>query len=197
MLQETKRQKKVKLSASLFSGMARLTRSKSTSYGVVVMDYNHTQKAPLHLIFYPIILLLLVMAWTGRDHPPVLLCTLAVAVTLLLVSLMFKQLTVCDEGKCLAIRYGILPVFRKLIPYSEITSVERGRSSILDGWGIHWVPGRGFTYNLWGFDCAVLKVQGRVVRVGSDDAEKLVAFLRERVGAEEAETEAAASSEGT
>ena len=160
------------------------------------MDYNHTQQAPLHLIFYAIIVALLVLAWVGREQRPVVLCTLAVAATLLLVSLMFKQLTVRDEGKCLAIRYGILPVFRKLISNSDITSVERGRSSILDGWGIHWVPGRGFTYNLWGFDCAVLKVQDRVVRVGSDDVENLVAFLRERLAAIEAETEAADSNQG-
>ncbi len=159
------------------------------------MDYNHTQKAPLHLIFYPIVVALLVLAWVGRDQQPVVLTTLGVAATLVLVALMFKQLAVRDEGEQLAIRYGPFPVFRKLIPYSSITSVEQGRSSILDGWGIHWIPGRGFTYNLWGFDCAILMVEGRIHRVGSDDAENLVAFLRERVGIprteDEAETETA------
>lgn len=159
------------------------------------MDYNHTQKAPLHFIFYPIVVVLLVLAWVGRDQQPVVLTTLGVAATLILVALMFKQLTVRDEGERLAIRYGPLPVFRKLIPYSSIASVEQGRSSVLDGWGIHWIPGRGFTYNLWGFDCAILTVEGRTYRIGSDDAENLVAFLREKTGIppaeEEAETETA------
>lgn len=161
------------------------------------MNYDHTQKAPLHFIFYPIVVALLVLAWVGRDQPPVVLCTLGVAGTLVLVSLMFKQLTVRDERDWLAIRYGPLPVFRKLIPYSKIESVERGRSAIVDGWGIHWIPGRGFTYNLWGRDCAILLVEGRVFRVGSDDVENLVAFLREKVGAEEPETEAGSSDDGT
>ncbi len=161
------------------------------------MSYDHTQKAPLHLIFYPIIVALLVLAWVGRDESGVVLSTLGVAGTLVMVALMFKQLTVRDEGECLAIRYGPLPVFRKLIPYSKMESVEQGRSAIVDGWGIHWIPGRGFTYNLWGRDCAILMVEGRVFRIGSDDAEDLVAFLRGKVVAEESETEAGPSNDGT
>jgi len=161
------------------------------------MSYDHTQKAPLHLIFYPIIVALLVLAWVGRDESGVVLSTLGVAGTLVMVALMFKQLTVRDEGECLAIRYGPLPVFRKLIPYSKMESVEQGRSAIVDGWGIHWIPGRGFTYNLWGRDCAILMVEGRVFRIGSDDAEDLEAFLRGKVVAEESETEAGPSNDGT
>jgi len=165
------------------------------------MSYDHTQKAPLHLIFYPIVVVLLVLAWIGRDQQPVVLCTLGVALTLVLVALMFKQLTVRDEGECLAIRYGPLPVFRKLIPYSDMSSVEPGRSAMIDGWGIHWIPGRGFTYNLWGFDCAILMVKGRIIRVGSDDAENLVTFLREKVSTpstvDEAGSEVGATDDGT
>jgi hypothetical protein len=163
------------------------------------MSYDHTQKAPLHLILYPIIVVSLVLAWIGRDQAAIVLSTLGVAVTLVLVALMFKQLTVRDEGHRLAIRYGPLPVFRKLIPYSDISSVEPGRSSVVDGWGIHWIPGRGFTYNLWGFSCAILTVKGRIVRVGSDDVENLVAFLREKVGSpptDEAACPEAGDSEG-
>jgi len=136
----------------------------------------------LHYIFYPVIVALMVLAWAGRDRPAIVLITLGVAATLILVAMMFQRLTVRDEGERLALRFGPLPVFRKLIRYSDITSVEAGRSSVIDGWGIHWIPGRGFTYNLWGLDCAKLTVQGRIVRVGSDDVENLVAFLREKTG---------------
>ena len=58
---------------------------------------------------------------------------------------------------------------------------NRGRSSWIDGWGIHWIPGRGYTYNLWGFSCAKLDVRGRTVRIGSDDADKLVEFLKSKL----------------
>ena len=94
---------------------------------------------------------------------------------------MFASMTVQDEGEFLAIRYGPLPVFHRRIRYADITSVEPGRSSIIDGWGIHWVPGRGWTYNLWGFQCAMLAVRGGIVRIGSDDVDNLVGFLHGKI----------------
>jgi hypothetical protein len=65
-----------------------------------------------------------------------------------------------------------------------MTDVERARSSIVDGWGIHVVPFRGTTYNLWGFDCVKLTVGRRTIRVGSDDAARLADFLTRRLAAE-------------
>jgi hypothetical protein len=38
------------------------------------------------------------------------------------------------------------------------------------------------TYNLWGFDCVKLTLGQKIVRVGTDDAENLAKFLRERTG---------------
>ena len=51
--------------------------------------------------------------------------------------------------------YGPLPVFSESIRYSDITLVEYDRSGVIDGWGIHWVPGRRTTRNLWGFGWAI------------------------------------------
>ena len=53
---------------------------------------------------------------------------------------------------------------------------------LLEGWGIHWTPGRGWTYNIWGYDCVKLSLDRGTIRVGSDDVENLVSFLRERIG---------------
>lgn len=94
---------------------------------------------------------------------------------------MFGSLTIRDEGEWLALRYGPLPVLRKRIRYADITSVEAGRTSIIDGWGIHYIPGRGWTYNLWGFGCARLTLGRKVIRIGSDDVDNLVRFLRGKV----------------
>ena len=106
---------------------------------------------------------------------------IAVALMLILFGMAFAQLTVQDEGEFLAIRYGPLPLFHRRIPYADIRSVEPGRSSFIDGWGIHWFPGRGWTYNLWGLDCAELSVAGRTVRIGSDDVDNLVRFLQSKI----------------
>ena len=143
--------------------------------------YEHTQTAPLHWLLYPPGVLLLTAAWLNRTQVVLALTLFAVAVLLLALSFAFQRLTVRDEGSWLAIRYGPLPVFRTCISYADITSVESGRSSWIDGWGIHWIPGRGYTYNLWGFACVKLVVRGRVVRIGTDDVDKLVEFLKTKL----------------
>jgi len=145
--------------------------------------YEHTQKAPLHWLLVPPALFLLWAAWLNRGQTPVVLFMLGVAGLLGTLAFCFQRLTIRDEGQWLAIRYGPLPVFRKRIPYADLTAVERDRTSWIDGWGIHWIPGRGCTYNLWGFACATLRVQGRIVRVGSDDADALVEFLKSKLPA--------------
>ncbi len=37
-------------------------------------------------------------------------------------------------------------------------AVSAARSNWLDGWGIHYFPGRGIIYNLWGFDCVRVQI---------------------------------------
>ena len=145
------------------------------------MTYCHTQHAPLAKLLFALAVALGIAAWYSRDQVPVMLTQLGIAATFVVVASMFAWLKVSDEGDNLAIRYGPLPVFRKRIPYSSIRSVEASRSSIIDGWGIHWVPGRGWTYNLWGFNCAKLTVDGHVLRVGSDDVNNLVDFLQSKI----------------
>jgi hypothetical protein len=145
------------------------------------VDYQHTQKAPLRWFLQIPIVALLAFAWGCRSEPVLVLILVSVAVLLFLVSLCFGYLTVQDEGESLAIRYGPLPLFRTRVAYATVSSAERSRSSIIDGWGIHWLPGRGFTYNLWGFDCVRLVAQGKTIRVGSDDVENLVDFLNSRI----------------
>lgn len=145
--------------------------------------YEHTQKAPLHWLLYPPCFLLLAAAWLNREQVPVALLMSAAAALSGLLALSFQQLTVRDEGAWLAIRYGPLPLFRKRIPYADISAVAPGRTAWIDGWGIHWIPGRGYTYNLWGFSCVKLTVRGRSVQVGSDEADKLVEFLKSKLPA--------------
>lgn len=145
------------------------------------MQYNHTQNGYWHWVLYAVILAEAPWAWVAREDSLAVGVMAAVAVVLALAALTFQWMTVRDEGEALAIRFGPLPLFRKRIPYTEITAVEPARTSILDGWGIHYIPGRGWTYNVWGFDCARLNLGNRIVRIGSDDVENLVRFLRERI----------------
>ena len=146
------------------------------------MQYNHTQTGGLQLILYVTAGIFAAGAWFTRDVDPVMwIILLSTAAAVLLLVFAFYHLRVCDEGDCLAIRYGPLPLFRKRIPYARITAVEPDRSTFLDGWGIHYVPLRGWTYNLWGFDCVKLTLGRKVIRVGTDDVENLIEFLGTRI----------------
>ena len=91
-------------------------------------------------------------------------------------------MTIRDEGEWLALRFGPLPLLRKTIRYADITGVEIGRTRIIDGWGIHFMPGRGWTYTVWGFSCVKLTLGRKFIRVGTDDAQGLARFLAEKTG---------------
>jgi hypothetical protein len=145
------------------------------------MQYHHTQRGPIYLALLAIAVLLGVNAWLFREQwlPLVLLSGGAVCFGFLALS--FRQLTVEDHGEDLAIRFGPLPVFRTQIPYASITAVEAGLSSLIDGLGIHYMPGRGWTYNLWGADCVVAHLGDRLIRIGTDDVNDLLVFLRGKI----------------
>ena len=145
------------------------------------MDYEHTQRAPLHYILIGIAALLAGIAAAASDEPLVVAIVASVAGVFFVLALSFRSLEVFDDGQRLRVRFGPLPLFSTSINYAEITGVEAGQSSLIDGWGIHYVPGRGWLYNLWGFRCVVVHMGNKVVRVGTDDVDRLVAFLNSRI----------------
>ena len=64
-----------------------------------------------------------------------------------------RGLTVTDPGDHLRISFGPLPLLGSRIRYPGITRTEPTRSCLIVGWGIHWIPFRGWTFNLWGCEC--------------------------------------------
>jgi len=146
------------------------------------MEYSHTQRGFLSLILLLSAGGVLAMLLVPDLDRIAVTVVLVVAVVLDLCAISFHSMTVQDGGHELVIRFGPVPLFSKRIEYAKIKSVEPGRTNFLDGWGIHYMPGRGWTYNLWGFDCVKLDVDGRTVRVGTDDVDGLVAFLKRKIG---------------
>ncbi len=145
------------------------------------MSYSHTQRSPLDtLLFIGAFAMMSLAFWLHDEAPAFYACVLASAGMLFGAGTM-GRLTVEDDGDALLIRFGPLPIFRKRIGYARITAARSSRSSIIDGWGIHWVPGRGWTYNLWGFDCVELTVDGKTLRIGTDDPEGLATFLNTKI----------------
>jgi hypothetical protein len=144
--------------------------------------YEHAQRGGWHRILFVMAGMMLIGAGLAHEELAAVVLLLAITTIFLLVALLFSSLTIRDEGEWLALRYGPLPIIRKRFRYADITTVESGRTSIIDGWGIHYIPGRGWTCNLWGFGSVKLSFGRKVIRVGSDDVENLVEFLRGKVG---------------
>lgn len=145
------------------------------------MRYEHTQKGPIHWILFAVAAGFLATGVFVPERDITIVMGIG-ATILILAGLCFARLTIRDEGEALAIRYGPLPVFHRRLQYCKMGSVERARSDVLDGGGIHYIPGRGWIYNLWGFDCVRIRFDGAYVRVGSDDVDGLLDFLERRIG---------------
>ena len=145
------------------------------------MPYQHTQYAPLHYIIAIVAAILLAIAWLAQVPEVVAYLLYGIAAFSIFLAFSFRSLSVSDKVDRLQISFGPLPIFSKSIPYTQITGVEPGKSNFIDGWGIHYVPGRGWTYNLWGYDCAVLRLNKKTIRIGTDDVENLVDFLNQKI----------------
>lgn len=149
------------------------------------MEYSHTQRGRLHVLGYALGVAFVWTAAVQRTDPWAFVILLLCALLVLSMTRTFAEMTVRDEGTRLAVRYGPTPLFRKLVPYDRIESVELGESRFIDGLGIHFVPWRGWTYNLWGFPCVILHLRNSKypLRIGTDDGETLLRFLESRLAA--------------
>ena len=147
----------------------------------VTPRYSHTQKAPLCLILYGSAVACIALGWILGDRAGIFIAG-GVSLVLILLAPAFHHLTVEDGGDDLKIHFGPLPMLRRTIRYADIKKVEVGRTTILDGWGIHYSLRGGWGWNLWGRDCVVVHFKnGSVLRIGTDDAENLVAFLEAKI----------------
>lgn len=147
--------------------------------------YRHTQEGWFHWLVGVLGAGEVLAGALAPAPAPVRLLVIGIGLLLLALAAAFARLTVEERGGSLVLSFGPLPLFHRSIPYREIRSFRAARSWLVDGWGIHWVPWRGWTWNLWGRDCVEIEtVRGGRVRVGTDDPEGLVAHLSARTGSE-------------
>ena len=106
---------------------------------------------------------------------------LAVALILVIFGWLFSSLTI--EVTDTSLRWWFGPGFwRKQVPLAEIAAAQPARTTVLEGWGIHFTK-RGWLYNVSGFSAVAIQLKtGKRFLLGTDDSERLVAVLRERRG---------------
>ena len=148
-------------------------------------QYDHIQRGKLHYILHitalaiAAICLITIPAAAGQIR-----VYIAIGTTAMLEFLAFSCITlhVYDDENCLQLKYGPLPLMKKHIAYADIVATRPSRSKFIDGWGIHYIPGRGWTYNLWGFNCVELTmIDNKIIRVGTDQPAQLDAFLQDKI----------------
>jgi hypothetical protein len=126
----------------------------------------------------------LALGWFVQDAPPIRWLFPPIGLLMFVLAASIHHLTVIDQSEVLAIRFGPMQLFRRTVSYADIEKVEVGRTLILDGWGIHYSIRGGWVWNLWGRTCVVVHFKkGGTLRIGTDDAENLVEFLRRKVQA--------------
>jgi hypothetical protein len=144
-------------------------------------QYEHTQAGWLRWLMYGLVAVLSGVLYFNPSDPVLQILMPSMAAVFLLLSFTFGDLTVRDECEELVIEFGPLHLIRKRVPYAEILRVSTGRTTFLNGWGIHYTSG-GWLWNLSGFDCVQLDLKGnRKLRIGTDEPAKLLDFLRSRV----------------
>lgn len=143
--------------------------------------YEHTQHGWIHWILVVMSVGLISGASFGAIESPIDTILLVMGLIFLAFAGCFATLTIRDEGDQLIAQFGPLPLIKKRIQIADITQVDVGRSSFLDGWGIHYVPTRGWIYNIAGFDCVSIQMKGSTFRLGTDDPKDLTAYLQARI----------------
>ena len=123
----------------------------------------------------------LVLGWVLKNEQPFPWLFPPIGLVMFLLAGSFHYLEVEDQADRLFITFGPIPLFRRSIRYDDIISAEIGRTTFLDGWGIHWSLRGGWVWNLWGRDCVVLQIRKGIMRIGTDDAVNLAKFLESRM----------------
>jgi hypothetical protein len=143
--------------------------------------YTHRQTSPIRFPLIAVIVVSLLAGWSWRWEFWAWFSMFCLAGVSGLVLFSMTTLTIQADEEALLVRFGPVPLFRTRIAYADIRGFRANRSRVIDGWGIHFIPGRGWTWSLWGFDCVDIELNRGTIRVGTDDALNLAAFLHSRV----------------
>ena len=136
------------------------------------MEYRHTQIGVVIVaaLVVAIVLVLTPFLSTGTFHP-ILIVTLTILVAALAL---FYSLSVEIKDNTLICHFGG-GLIRKRIPLSEIHQARIVQNPWYAGWGIRWMPGQYWLWNVSGLRAVELILKdGKRFRLGTDEPESLV-----------------------
>ena len=143
------------------------------------LPYRHTQIGWVILagLLLPLGVLVPVVLMSGSSVP-----TLVAGAIVPIIAVLFGTLTVRVDEHEIRIRFGPGLVQRRFA-LSTVRGFAQVESPLIYGWGIRWYPG-GVLYNVSGFSAIELALSdGRRVRIGTDEPDKLFLVLESILGA--------------
>ena len=148
--------------------------------------YRHLQTAwMLIVVIVAVVLaeLTIVTFSASQDTVSLALSGAVVAIAAVMLAL-FSTLTVVVDDRTVRLWFG-LGSLRREVMLDEVTAARRVRNSWHAGWGVRAIPG-GRLYNVGGRDAVELTLDdGRVVRVGTDQPDALLAAVKAALEAKE------------
>ncbi|MCB9899078.1 MAG: hypothetical protein H6825_13815 [Planctomycetes bacterium] len=144
--------------------------------------YDHVQRGRLHVLLMVVSVPVFVGGLLALDEPLLAATLIAVAALFVLLAFSFRELRVRSDGEALEIRFGPLSWMAKTVPFASMRAVAPDRTTLIDGIGVHWIPGRGWIWNVATGPTVRIETEGQTLRVGTDDPEGLLAFLQARTG---------------
>jgi hypothetical protein len=140
--------------------------------------YRHTQIgwALIVLVVAVVLAELLIIAF-GSPQSALALALSGVLVAVVAVMLaLFSTLSVLVDDRKVSLEFGF-GLLRREVMLADVTAVRRVRNHWYAGWGVRVIP-RGRLYNVGGLDAVELELDiGRVVRIGTDQPDALLAAI--------------------
>lgn len=146
------------------------------------MGYKHRQTGYVILaMIIPALALLIVLYLQGPIEgfeKDILFYSI---ILMVLITLVFSSLTVQVNEEEIVWYFGP-GIWKFRIKLANVQQVYKGRSHPLEGIGIRWNPWKGMLYNVSGlWVVEILRKDGRLTRIGTDEPDKLIRAIRERL----------------
>jgi hypothetical protein len=134
--------------------------------------YQHTQPGKLIVLSMLAVLIVEVILGVTAYRP-----ILAITPVFLIAGWLFHSLTIEVSKSELSWAFGP-GLIRKRIRIEDISAAEAVRTTLLEGWGIHYCR-FGWLYNVSGYDAVAIRLKnGKRFALGTDEPEALVAAVR-------------------
>jgi hypothetical protein len=141
--------------------------------------YRHTQVAWTLIVLVVAVVLaeLTLVAFSAPQSTLALALAGALVAVVAVMLALFSTLTVVVDDRTVSLSFG-LGSLRRDVMLADIAVVRKVRNHWYDGWGVRVIP-RGRLYNVGGLDAVELEMDnGRVVRVGTDQPDALLAAVK-------------------